>query len=471
MREVIYAIWQRLELDRFDLIVIGVMLVLGAALGGVVLAGDQVGVYVVEDGFAPVGLARGSEPVRIRFSDEMDRPSVERRFRIEPAVPGSVAWTSQHILIFTPQEPFAAGQRYTVTVEAGAQAARRGSRLHKPFRWAFDVRLPNVAYIGPSDAYVRYIYMTDPATGDLYQLTVAEDGIEDFAVSPNGSAIAYTQNNPGSTADIWVLDLMTNMTRQVTNCVDAICSRPAWKPDGTQLLYQREDFNTGLDTGLGQARAWIVDLSTLETGLLFADSSLLGFEPHWSPDGSRIAVFDTTLPGIRVHSFDTGSDVIIESMQGTTGQFSPDGTRLVYPVLVRGAWSQEFYTHLEMVDFETEQRTRLSGPEESPVEDGYAVWSPDGQSLLVARRYLDERFTPGKQIYRLDVATGEAEPQVVDASYNHSAMQWDAVGRRIVFQRFPVESQAGRPEIWTYDTETGELVQVAANAFLPAWVP
>jgi Tol biopolymer transport system component len=462
---------RRLDLDRFDLLVIGLMLALVVAIGGVVLAGDQVGVYVVDDGYAPTGVARGAEPVRVRFSDDMDRASVEARFHLEPNVPGSITWTGQNILVFTPQRAFEAGQTYTVTIEAGARSSKRGSRLQDAVVWSFSVRLPYVAYLAPSDAYARNLYMTDLQTGDVYQLTQIEDGVEDYAVSPGGGAIAYTHNNPDGTADIWVLDLIGGTQRQITNCVDALCSAPAWKPDGTQIVYQRQDFNTGLDTGIGPARAWIVDLGSLQTALLFSDAQILGFEPRWSPDGARLAVYDAILPGIRVHDFASGSDVVIESLQGTSGHFSPDGTQLVYPVLVRGVLGEQFYTHLERVDFEAEERTRVSGPEETPVEDGYAVWSPQGDTLLVARRYLDERYTPGKQIYRVDVATGNAEPLVVDEAYNHSAMQWDTAGQRIVFQRFPLSAGGVRPEIWVYDVAANELAQVAGNAFLPQWVP
>ena len=109
--------------------------------------------------------------------------------------------------------------------------------------------------------------------------------------------------------------------------------------------------------------------------------------------------------------------------------------------------------------------------EDTPVEDSGAVWSPDGTRLAIARRYLDGRYTPGKQIYLLDPDTGEIEPLVVDPEYNHGALRWDASGRRIVFQRFSLSTAGARPEIWTVDVETGALELIAENAYLPAWVP
>jgi Tol biopolymer transport system component len=165
------------------------------------------------------------------------------------------------------------------------------------------------------------------------------------------------------------------------------------------------------------------------------------------------------------------TDVLIESAGGTVGNFSPDGTRLVYPVLQRGLIGEQFYTHLEMADFSTVTRTRLSGPADTPVEDGLAVWSPDGDRLVIARRYLDNRFTPGKQLYLLDAASGEVTPLVVDAAYNHAAMRWDASGQLIVFQRFSLVEPQATPEIWLIDLNSGELRLIGTNVFLPQWVP
>ncbi|HML23681.1 MAG TPA: Ig-like domain-containing protein [Aggregatilinea sp.] len=461
----------RLDLDRFDRLVWITIAGLILAIGAVTLAGDRVGVYVAENGYEPTGAAGGSLPVRVRFSDDMDAESVAAHFHVSPDVPGDLAWASPSLMIFTPRQPWQAGETYTITLDAGAQSARRGAVLHDPLTWSFTVRLPRAVYIAPSNAFVRNLYMTDLDTGDIFQLTTAEYGIEDFAVSPNGSEIAYSQNNEDGTADLWVLNMLTNAPRQVTNCVDAICRDPAWKPDGTVLAYQREELNTSLGTGVSPARVWLVDLNSLQTGLLFDDSQILGYDPTWDATGQRIGVFDSTLPGIRVHDYERGSDTVIESMQGEVGAFSPNGDLLAYPVLVAGSVGQQFYTHLELADFDAGTTAPISGDSSAPVEDGSAIWSPDGTQLLIARRYLDGRYTPGKQIYMLDPATGEATPLVIDDAYNHAAMRWDAAGTRIVFQRFALQDPDAQPEIWMLDLSTNEIRKLADDAFLPDWVP
>lgn len=462
------------RLDRFDAAVIGVSAALLLALALVIARGDRVGVTVAEGAFGPTGTASSADRITVRFGEAMDRESVEARLRLDPPIDAATTWRttgSGDTLIVTPRDPLRAGATYRVTIEAGAAAARHGRTLTRPLAWSFTVRLPRVVYLAPADGFVRNLWITDLATGATRQLTESATGIEDYAVSPDGSAIAYTRREDDGTADIWRLDLASGAVQPLTNCVAAICSRPAWQPDGAALAYQREDFNTGRGSGVGQPRLWLVDALTLETDLLFRDSQMLGSAPVFAPDGDRLAFYDPARQQIRVLDLRDNSDTVIESIAGVVGAFSPDGDRLVYPVLVRGLLGQQFYAHLEVADFERVSRTDISGGDEMPVEDGEAAWAPDGRTLAIARRYLDDRFTAGRQIYRLDVASGEAVPLVVDGAYNHAALSWDAAGERLLFQRFPLADTDAAPEIWLLEMASGELTPVARNAFLPAWVP
>ena len=206
---------------------------------------------------------------------------------------------------------------------------------------------PEIVYLAPADVYARNLFLVELGGGDARQLTDAADGIEDFAVSPDGQQIAYSLNNADGTTDIWLLDLASDTARALTHCVRAVCTDPAWKPDGTQILYQRREFGTPER----DSWVWVVDVNTVQTHLLFDDPQVRGADPTWSADGRRVAVYDPGVQVVRVHDLDSGTDTIIDSTAGVSGAFSPDGSKLVFPVLVRGAIGQEFYTHLEMVDF------------------------------------------------------------------------------------------------------------------------
>jgi len=331
--------------------------------------------------------------------------------------------------------------------------------------------MPGVLFLGPADAYARNLYLARLDTGTVVPLTDSPRNIEDFAPAPDGTQIAFTQNNDDGTADLWLLDVASGATRRLTHCVRARCSSPAWHPEGTQIAYQRQDFSAASQSATRATRVWVVDVGTAQSHLLFDDPQRLGADPLWSPDGRRIAIYDAAAGGIRVRNLRTGEEMFLVSEPGDTGAFAPDGTRLVYPFLVRGALGQEFYTHLALADLSADTQVSLSGEPDAPVEDAFAAWSPDGAHLALARHYLDERYTPGKQIYLLDVTTGAATPLIVDAAYTHAAPQWDSSGRWIAYQRFSLDSPDAQPEIWVFDTQTGQARLLAENMFFPAWLP
>ncbi|GAB4424369.1 MAG: hypothetical protein Kow00106_21230 [Anaerolineae bacterium] len=337
----------------------------------------------------------------------------------------------------------------------------------RPAQTSAHAGLSGVVFLGPADAYARTLYLAQPETGTITPLLSQPVSIEDFAPAPDGTQVAFTRNNDDGTADLWLLDVRGGTTRRLTHCVRARCSSPAWHPDGTQIAYQRQDFSAAA----GHAtRVWVVDVNTAQSQLLFDDPQQVGADPLWSPDGQRIAIYDAAAGGIRVRDLQTGQETLLVSEPGDTGAFAPDGTRLVYPFLVRGALGQEFYTHLALANLNADTQVSLSGEQDAPVEDAFAAWSPDGTRLVLARRYLDERYTAGKQIYLLDVTTGTATPLVVNAACTHAAPQWDSSGRWIAYQRFSLDDPNAQPEIWVFDTRTGQARLLAENAFFPAWL-
>jgi len=106
-----------------------------------------------------------------------------------------------------------------------------------------------------------------------------------------------------------------------------------------------------------------------------------------------------------------------------------------------------------------------------PIEDNSGIWHPAGDRLTVTRRYFDERMTPGAQIYEIDMESLEATPLVVDETYHHSALEWNADGRWLVMERFNREEPGATPEIWVYDVGNDALMLVQEDAWMPGFLP
>lgn len=467
---------RRNRLSKFDRTVAIAVVVIVALIGVTLLLGDRVGVTV--ERVAPLGVARATAPIVVTFSEPMQRDSFGERLRITPALEGSVSWSGAS-LIFQPSAPLEPGAQYDVVLESGAQS-ETGRAVLAEYRFSFEVRRPRVAYLAPADDSPVNIWLATLGQADsAAQLTHSPGGIYDFAVSPDGQYIAFSETNPFSvTEDIKLIDLETGELRQLTNCVDASCTNPTWRPDGRVIAYERVEYNSGLENvSVSPTRVWLIDVTAnpATTTPLFSDTQVLGFDPQWSADGSRIAIFDRGSAGILIYDFTDDSGISIPTRAGTSGALAPDGLSLVYPEVILQEDSQS-RTSLQVASLVEEDVTPLPGSDEF-ASDESAVWLPDGSRLAVGRRYLDERFTRGYQIVLIDPASGDIQPLTDDARYTNGFFSWDANGERLVIQRLPLFNDAGepdnlaRPEIWTYELATGTMVQVASNAFLPRWVP
>lgn len=463
-------------MTRFDRIVLVIIGGLVAAVALVILMGDNVGVQIVRT--APAGLASSTTGILFQFNEQMNWDTVMPRFSVEPPVAGEFSWTGT-TLRFRPEEPLQPGATYTVTLAQGA-AGRTGREVLRDASFSFSVRVPRVAWLAPSDAVPQNVWIANPADpASAQQATFSPSGVLNFDISPDGTRIAFAERNSETgMSDIKMLDLQTGALQQLTNCPESDCNTPVWRPDGQMLAYHRIDYNTGLETaGAAPTRVWLIDLTTtpVSTRPLFTDTQLLGYAPQWSADGTRIAVFDNNSQGILVYDFGDGSTALIPTRSGGGDvSLSPDGMRVVYPrLIIEGS---EARSNLQMADLETGQVIDLTSPDER-LDDTQSDWNPDGVRLALARRYLDERYTRTRQLYLLDTASGDVTPLIEDPRYFNGFFSWDPQGDSLVIQRFPELTEDGqvnnngRPEVWIYHVNTGELTRVATNAYFPRWVP
>ena len=462
--------------SQFDKVVGSIVGLLLVGIVLTVLAGDRVGVQVQR--VSPLERASSTANIQLEFTDAMTRDSVESRLQIEPDVNGDVRW-SNTTLIFEPAQPLAAGQTYDVSLDAGAES-ETGRTVLNTYQFSFTVETPRVAYLAPADSAPQNVWIADPENVDsAEQVTFSQSGVFDFSVSPDGEQLAFSERRTDAPAtDLKLFDLQSEEVRTLVDCPDSDCSAPVWRPDGNVIAYTRVDYNSDLpNVGASPSRVWLVDLTTdpPTTQPLFEDTQILGYGVQWSADGQTISFFDNSVPGIAVYDFMGESLEVIASEHGTSGTLSSDGNTLVFPE-VRFQQGQ-VRTRLLKATLDAGIVQPLTPENNNALDDDVAVWHPDGEQLAVGRRYWDDRYTRGLQIYLMDAETGEASPLIVDDRYAHGFFEWDANGEQLVMQRFPQLNEqgdvntGGRPEIWTYDVESDTLTRVAENGFFPKWVP
>ena len=162
----------------------------------------------------------------------------------------------------------------------------------------------------------------------------------------------------------------------------------------------------------------------------------------------------------------TSSEQILTTGFGLVGSWSPDGNRMIYPVLVPDG--DQFLTTLQIVDLQS--KTIIDVIDEGMVwgDVGSPRWSPSGEWIAIGARTGE--YGEGRQLWLLKPNGMDAHTVVGNPNYAHGGYRWDPWGKRIVFQRIPVDDLEGEPEvlIWEFD---GEVKLIAEDAWLPMWVP
>ena len=217
------------------------------------------------------------------------------------------------------------------------------------------------------------------ATGGLRPVTT-ETGVESNArVSPDGKILLFASDRGGARA-FWSLDLANPAVARVTAGKGEDFSFAGWSPDGSEIIFTRDN------------RIWIQRLG----GLAARDTGIRGQVATWSPDGSRITFSSGP-------SFLQQEIVVMPASGGqpkpltswgsysTWPSWSPDGSQLVYQLERDGA------RHLWVVSSSGGESRQLTAGDS---EESHPEWSPRDPDRIAFLRDHSRLFV-------LSVSTGK----------------------------------------------------------------
>jgi Tol biopolymer transport system component len=208
-----------------------------------------------------------------------------------------------------------------------------------------------------------------------------------YAVSPDGSLLAYGRDGDEGTNQIFVARIDGTEARQMTH--DPVGAfEPAWSPDGTRIAY------TGSETG-GSRSLFVIDVASGESTQLTDKGLVEG--PSFTPDGSSVVYtrgtsFRPMLMTVSVTGgksrplFPLGADL----SGAENGSLSPDGSLVTFI-------EQEYVNEGGNRWVANADGTELRALPPCVLTPG-GTWSPDG-SRIVCSAAADVRV--------VDIASGD----------------------------------------------------------------
>ena len=418
-------------------------------------------------------------PLRLSFSRPMLASTVRERLSTDPPTDGQYTWEGK-TLIFTPNQPWPNGQTVQVRLSPGARAAGFPQLpLRQELAWSFTIGEPQLVYLYPADGPAD-LYMLDLQSGEIEQITDNPGTVLDFDVDRTGAKIYYTSSHGEGGSTIYRLDRLTGEVSTILKCPQALCRYPRISPEGDFLAYERTDLS-----GNDYPQVWLFPLAGLETSgepatpepILADEPDQQTQQPLWSSTGT-LTYYNYDLSAFIADNPESGERVQFSSQTGIPGDWNPDGSSYVIPEIFIDAIDPNTLTDLESIP--TSHLLRFNYPDgsafdltqENNLEDANPVFSPDGASLALGRKYLDiAHWTPGRQLWLMGSDGGEAHALTDEPYFNHYDFAWSPPGDQLAYVRFNKTTLTEPPEIWLINSDGSNATRLITGGYAPQWIP
>lgn len=326
-----------------------------------------------------------------------------------------------------------------------------------PFRsgtWSADSKLLTYHQKVSGDNFDVFVY--DVETGTTRNLTNSETFDADPSFSPDGKHVVFVSIRDGN-GEIYSLDLDGSNLRRLTFNTKTD-NHPAFSPDGTQILFTSDRENENADVYLMNADG------TNQTKLTQFDKSNETAGPGgWSRDGTKIAFFSDRngKDDIYVISAETVRPTKVVSDDHDVSDFSdsPDGNSLIYSVVLEDKSGELKTFDREAGLTHVVRKTELA----TTAPD----WSPDGNWIAYADR-ID-----GNSEVCLIRPDGSDLLNITGDPAQDTAPAWSPDGKFLAFVTTRSNS-GGAPQLYRMNADGGEPQPITPRAGWesdPVWSP
>lgn len=411
-----------------------------------------------------------SSLIKIEFSRMIEFDPAREYLQITPNIPGTYHMEDR-TLVFTPLLDFEKDTTVSIKVKTGIKSTFGLPLLESP-SWSFQIKHPWLVYL-LSNKNKTELYKIDPK-GLVNQKVVDTDGsILDYSVTQDGRNIVYAVYRETDT-DLYVLDIALEESTWLYTCKKEVCSSPKLSPGKNFLA-----FITGsspLDMNPQAGRVWLITLSgwqTVGNPITASGNNHPTRDPSWSARG-WLEYYDENDKVYVFYDPATGKRLSLPHDTGEVGDWSPDGSRFIFPVIVyppEGEYNQASYSsQLRGFNPDSGETTLITRNETT--EDFQPVYSPDGTIIAFARRIMTaQNWTPGRQMWFIRSDGNNPRAMTNSEINNHYGFSWSTDGAQIAYLRFNTADYNRSREVWVMDTKTGITQKILLNAYKLDWIP
>lgn len=296
------------------------------------------------------------------------------------ALVGLSIWIIEQLLVSVPPPHYAQFKRIT-TDEVLCTAPT----------FAPDGR--RIAY-AQRDAGTWHLYQRDLNTSSYMDLTPGSTD-DDYqpAWSPDGRNIVFRSERDGG--GLFLLDTQTRVVSRLTT----FGYNPTWSPDAREVAFATASFHDPAETSGNGGSLQVINLSTRQTRVLAAPPPGASYyQPAWSPDGERVAYWDTEPNGNHdIWAIDAKEKrarpvaVTRDAWTNWSPAWSADGRYLYFSSDRSGAMT------LWRLPMPESAGTVSGGLEPVPTPSSYSGWEAFARS---GKRFAYVRRIPFSELYK-----------------------------------------------------------------------
>ncbi|HAC62046.1 MAG TPA: hypothetical protein DCF68_00560 [Cyanothece sp. UBA12306] len=325
-----------MKLQRFDWIVLGCILGLSSALGGILVRGEQIPLKVSHFSWEGKKVGLQDKSFSLTFNRPVDSKSVKENLTIDPPLPGKISWKGRQ-LVYTLDSPPIYGTNYEIKLQ-NAQRIYDEQPI-EPFVNVISTRDRTLAYIGINGEEKGRLILyniTDVNQSQKTILTPRDLIVTDFKVYPNSSKILFSAYEPNyGRPNIANQQLYTVSTgfqvspntietqragklQRILGTKDYQNLKFNLSKNGKTIVVWRTNPKNQADSGL-----WVIPDEGEPRPL-----GVPGGEFVISPDGKRVAVAQRGGVGIIPLTPDAGSSKFLSGYEKSLG-FSQEGKQIL----------------------------------------------------------------------------------------------------------------------------------------------